>query len=142
MQPIQQTKATLALSQGESLTTLIPQTTPMLMELTQLDNDSESVNMIRLDSKSLSPQTGKNSLMNGSQHTEQPVLLQDCDLTQSLQEKPFELSELQFPKRKRVLNISKDIVAQTQKVLAQHRNKMADMILQGLNNSTKNKQNN
>jgi hypothetical protein len=84
-------------------------------------------------SESLSQKTGVNSLMLAAQPIAPPQPVRDSELIQQQLSK-LALSEAAvFPKRKRVLEVSKNDIAQVQRLLAQYRNNLADQILTVIN---------
>ena len=118
-------------SQMESLTTLIPQTTPTCMDLMQqINQDSISVNLIPSPKRCVSQTVGQTSLQEGSPLTAQANRINVSEMTQ--QESPSELERLQFPRRKRSVKLPRSEIQQWQNIIAGYRLRIGDTILQGL----------
>ena len=112
----------------ESLTILIPQTTPTLMDLKC--QDFISVNMIPQQSESHLLQTGVNSLSLGSSVTGTPRQPQDFEMIP--QQNPSELERRQFPRRLHKLELSKEEMLKWQNTIRAFRTHQADKIIRTL----------
>jgi len=112
----------------ESLTILIPQTTPTLMDLKC--QDFISVNMTQQQSESHSLQTGVNSLSLGSSVTGTPRQPQDFEMIP--QQNPSELERRQFPRRLHKLELSKEEMLKWQNTIQTFRTRQADKIIRTL----------
>jgi len=112
----------------ESLTILIPQTTPTLMDLKC--QDFISVNMIPQQSESHFLQTGVNSLSLGSSTTE--ILRRPQDFEMIPQQNPSELERRQFPRRLHKLELSKEEMLKWQNTIRTFRTRQADKIIRTL----------
>jgi len=112
----------------ESLTILIPQTTPTLMDLKC--QDFISVNMTQQQSESHSLQTGVNSLSLGSSTTE--ILRRPQDFEMIPQQNPSELERRQFPRRLHKLELSKEEMLKWQNTIRTFRTRQADKIIRTL----------
>lgn len=119
------------LSIMESLTTLTPQITPISMELTNLVQDSTSVNMIQQPHESSSVQNGTTFIKVASQPLKHLKPPHEFEMTL-----PQNLSELErqpFPKRQHRLPLSKYEVLAWQDVIQGLRKKKIDEIIKALN---------
>ena len=115
----------------ESLTILIPQTTPTLMDLK--GQDFILANITQQQSKSHSLQPGMNSLSLGSSLTGTPRQPQDFEMT--LQPSPSELERRQFPRRLHKLELSKEEMIKWQNTIRAFRTRQADKIICALSTS-------
>lgn len=117
-------------SRKVSRTIQIPQVTPTPMELTTLVHVSTLESMTPQPNELHSNQDGKNILMPGSPPTEPPKEQPDSEVNQPIIQSV--LSEVVWPKRKILLEVSKETISQTQDMLAKYLLQFGDKVLKAI----------